>query len=224
MWRIPEYHRRWQSMKRALEIRRPPIHRILLALALISLALPATPTAYCDFLRPNPVIHLLLRFQIALEMPQEYLFASNIKKDLLQIITMLINVIVVRSLNCCSAYPRKLIEIQEKERDSVGRAVTGSLGAATPSDDLWLECDDEVIRILRVHELEELLSRKPRTPNVTPYLLFYVQVNMCINFFSKYWRFFLGVLNVAFFYKVTNAVSTYATRVCVLQIYFVIFG
>lgn len=44
------------------------------------------------------------------------------------------------------------------------------------SEDVWLECDDEVIRVLRMRELEDLLSRKPRTSALTPYLLFYVQV------------------------------------------------
>ena len=85
-----------------------------------------------------------------------------------------------RSVNCCSARPRKLLGDnvdKEKERDGSGRESPASASAYNLPDDVWLECDDEVIRVLRMRELEDLLSRKPRASALTPYLLFYVQVN-----------------------------------------------
>lgn len=87
-------------------------------------------------------------------------------------------------MNCCSARPRKLIGDsvdKEKERDSSGRESPASASSSNSTynlpDDVWLECDDEVIRVLRMRELEDLLSRKPRASALTPYLLFYVQVS-----------------------------------------------
>lgn len=91
--------------------------------------------------------------------------------------------LLCRSVNCCSARPRKLIGDsvdKEKERDSSGRESPASASSSNSTynlpDDVWLECDDEVIRVLRMRELEDLLSRKPRASALTPYLLFYVQV------------------------------------------------
>jgi len=88
-----------------------------------------------------------------------------------------------RSVNCCSARPRKLLGDtvdKEKERDGSGRESPASGSSSSSAynlpDDVWLECDDEVIRVLRMRELEDLLSRKPRASALTPYLLFYVQV------------------------------------------------
>ena len=69
---------------------------------------------------------------------------------------------------------------KERERDSSGRESPASSAASSAynlPDDVWLECDDEVIRVLRMRELEDLLSRKPRASALTPYLLFYVQVS-----------------------------------------------
>lgn len=88
-----------------------------------------------------------------------------------------------RSVNCCSARPRKLLGDnvdKEKERDGSGRESPASASTYNLPDDVWLECDDEVIRVLRMRELEDLLSRKPRASALTPYLLFYVQVNRWI--------------------------------------------
>lgn len=169
-----EFRNRWRSTRRARGTRRPLTHRARpTVLAWRSRVLVATQTAYCDSSRRNLAIRRLPRFPIRRATLPGSPFASIVTLSC-KTERCLIFDFVARSLNCCSAYPRKLIEIQEKERDAVGRAMSGSSSA--PSDDLWLECDDEVIRILRVHELEELLSRKPRAPNVTPYLLFYVQV------------------------------------------------
>ncbi len=92
-----------------------------------------------------------------------------------------------RSVNCCSARPRKLFpehSEKEKEKESSGRESPASsinINNSNMSEDVWLECDDEVIRILRMRELEDLLSRKPRTSALTPYLLFYVQVKIIID-------------------------------------------
>jgi hypothetical protein len=94
--------------------------------------------------------------------------------------------ILSRSITCCSARPRKLFpEHTEKEKDkeSSGRESPtsgSSVNNTNMSEDVWLECDDEVIRVLRMRELEDLLSRKPRTSALTPYLLFYVQVKLNI--------------------------------------------
>lgn len=88
-----------------------------------------------------------------------------------------------RSVNCCSARPRKLFAEQfDKEKDGTGRESPASSCNSTTNayvlpEDVWLECDDEVIRVLRMRELEDLLSRKQRTSALTPYLLFYAQVS-----------------------------------------------
>lgn len=93
-------------------------------------------------------------------------------------------------MNCCSARPRRLFldgYEREKDKENSGRD-SPALGAnSSPTEDLWLECDDEVIRVLKMRELEDLLSRKPRTSALTPYLLFYVQVRYfccCCEFSS----------------------------------------
>ena len=95
-------------------------------------------------------------------------------------------------MNCCSAHLRKIVcdqleKEEKKERDHSGRESPASSSSSTNAyalpEDIWLECDDEVIRVLRMRELEDLLSRKPRTSALTPYLLFYVQViQKCISF------------------------------------------
>ena len=91
---------------------------------------------------------------------------------------------ISRSITCCSARPRKLFPEQgEKDKDCSGRESPtsgNSVHNTNISEDVWLECDDEVIRVLRTPELEDLLSRKPRTSALTPYLLFYVQVKIFI--------------------------------------------
>ena len=84
-------------------------------------------------------------------------------------------------MNCCSARPRKLFSDheRERERDYSGRespASSGSSSGCSLPEDIWLECDDEVIRVLKMRELEDLLCHKSRTHALTPYLLFYVQV------------------------------------------------
>lgn len=83
-----------------------------------------------------------------------------------------------KSIDCCSPRPRKLFpEYSEKECSGRESPIGASnVNNSNTAEDVWLECDDEVIRVLRMRELEDLLSRKPRTSALTPYLLFYVQV------------------------------------------------
>ena len=88
-------------------------------------------------------------------------------------------IFLYRSVNCCSARPRKLFpDPCDKEKENSGRESpsSSSSGSSANAEDIWLECDDEVFRVLRMRELEDLLCKKPRTSALTPYLLFYVQV------------------------------------------------
>lgn len=39
---------------------------------------------------------------------------------------------------------------------------------------MWLECDDETVRVIQVQELQDKLAHNPRN-SATPYLLFYVK-------------------------------------------------
>lgn len=85
-----------------------------------------------------------------------------------------------RSINCCSPRPRKLFP-EHSEKECSGRESpigASNVNSNSSAEDVWLECDDEVIRVLRMRELEDLLSRKPRTSALTPYLLFYDQVKL----------------------------------------------
>ncbi|EFX62971.1 hypothetical protein DAPPUDRAFT_269304 [Daphnia pulex] len=94
----------------------------------------------------------------------------------------------VVSITCCSARPpRKLFpEHTEKEKDkessgSSGRESPGSsVNNTNMSEDVWLECDDEVIHVLRMRELEDLLSRKSRASALTPMLLFLTGVGLLV--------------------------------------------
>jgi hypothetical protein len=53
------------------------------------------------------------------------------------------------------------------------------------SEDVWLECDDEVIRVLRMRELEDLLSRKSRTSALTAYTIPFVLCSGKTKYFNN---------------------------------------
>jgi hypothetical protein len=44
-------------------------------------------------------------------------------------------------------------------------------------DPVWLECDDETVRIISKKQLEEILApqKQPKNSALTPYLLFYAR-------------------------------------------------
>ena len=49
-----------------------------------------------------------------------------------------------------------------------------SFSTSNPSEELWLECDDETIHVISRKQFEEEL--KPNRGYTTPYLLFYQKV------------------------------------------------
>jgi len=67
-----------------------------------------------------------------------------------------------RSLECCGV--------------RVNRSLMPSEASAERAEPVWLECDDETIRVLTKRQFEEVLAPKQaKTSALTPYLLFYVR-------------------------------------------------
>lgn len=74
------------------------------------------------------------------------------------------------SLDCCGIRCNKTI------MENVINNTTKEHFQPQQNDVIWLECDDENIRAITSHELEQELSYKPNSTS-TPYLLFYTKVN-----------------------------------------------
>lgn len=70
---------------------------------------------------------------------------------------------VCRGKDCCGV---------RLGRAAIENALNGAVRSSRGSTQLWLECDDDVVRTLSSDEFQALLGCKKNSP-ATPYLLFY---------------------------------------------------
>lgn len=88
-----------------------------------------------------------------------------------------------KSFNGGSASPNVSREMQLRARmtsncKGLGCCTIRLRGLQTMDEEIWLECDDETIRVLKTHELVDMLSpRSSKSTTVTPYLLFYARID-----------------------------------------------
>lgn len=79
-----------------------------------------------------------------------------------------------RSKDCCGIKLSKSV-IENAINNTTREMRSRNSGKSSEENQLWLECDDDVVRTLSTEEFQNLLSCKKNSP-ATPYLLFYSKI------------------------------------------------
>ncbi|XP_069682403.1 ubiquitin carboxyl-terminal hydrolase 1 [Periplaneta americana] len=85
-----------------------------------------------------------------------------------------------RSMDCCGVrLNRSLMNggdpmIQKSQMNGLDTGISAAVVDTSVPEPVWLECDDETVRLLTRKEFEDVLAPKPsKSSALTPYLLFY---------------------------------------------------